>query len=290
MAGRRATAHPYTVLDVFTDTPLTGNAHAVVHDADDVDDETMLRFARETRLSETSFVQSATVAGADYRNRIFTIAGEVPFAGHPSLGAGVAVARSRGETEPRYVQQTGAGLQHVDVRIMDHRAHASVLQEPPDFGAEVDPAAVMAAASLDARAADPALTPQIVSTGLPALLAPVVDTAAVSRAVPDFDALDALLAPHDTPNLYLAHCDPPAGRARARMFSRLVQEGEDSATGSAAGPLCAYLSQRAGVARVAITQGVEMERPSLLVAEVEGGRVRVGGDVVVVVDGSVSLP
>ena len=90
MAARR-----YTLLDVFTSTRLEGNPLAVVHDADDVPDELMHAFARETRLSETSFVQSPTVEGADYRNRIWMPAGEIPFAGHPSLGVAAAVARIR---------------------------------------------------------------------------------------------------------------------------------------------------------------------------------------------------
>ena len=90
-------ALPLTWLDVFTARPLTGNGLAVVHDADGVDDATMLAFARETRLSETTFVQSPTVDGCDYRNRIWMMRGELPFAGHPSLGTAVAVALARGE-------------------------------------------------------------------------------------------------------------------------------------------------------------------------------------------------
>ena len=99
-----------TWLDVFTSRPLAGNGLAVVHDADDVSDETMLAFARETRLSETTFVQTATDAGADYRNRFWMTQGELPFAGHPSLGTAVALARAGGERAASYVQQTGAGL------------------------------------------------------------------------------------------------------------------------------------------------------------------------------------
>jgi trans-2,3-dihydro-3-hydroxyanthranilate isomerase len=284
------TLRPYTVLDVFTNTPLTGNALAVVHDADGLERDTMLRFARETRLAETTFVQPATVPDADYRNRIFTVAGELPFAGHPSLGTGVAVARARGVAEARYVQQTGAGLQEVTVHASGERWTASVLQEPPGYGAELEAAPIMAAVGLPPSAAEAELPPQVASTGLPALLAPVIDAGTVSRAAPDFDALDRVLAPHDVLNLYLVHVEPDAGRARARMFSRLVQEGEDPATGSAAGPLCAYLARRTGCERVEVTQGVEMGRPSLLVAEVEGDRVRVSGEVVVVVDGAVALP
>jgi len=280
---------PYTVLDVFTHTPLAGNALAVVHEADGLDEETMQRFARETRLAETTFVQSPTVEGADYRNRIFTVREEVPFAGHPSLGTAVAVARARGESDAAYVQQTGAGLQPVDVRPDGDRTYASVLQEPARFGAEVDSAPVMAAVGLAASAAHPDLPPQVVSTGLPTLVAPVADQAGVSRAIPRFEAIDALLEPLETQNLYLAHHDPASRTARARMFSRLVQEGEDAGTGSAAGSLCAYLAARAGQPRVEITQGVEMGRPSLLAAELAGDRVRVGGGVVVIVDGSVRL-
>ena len=79
MAARR-----YTLVDVFTSTRLQGNPLAVVHDADGLPDPLMHAFARETRLSETSFVQTADAPGADYRNRIWAMTGELPFAGHPS--------------------------------------------------------------------------------------------------------------------------------------------------------------------------------------------------------------
>lgn len=280
---------PYAVLDVFTDVPLAGNALAVVHDADGLDDETMLAFARETRLSETTFVQSATVAGADYRNRIFTVAGEVPFAGHPSLGTAVAVARARGERRASYVQETGAGLQPVEVELDAEQAYASVLQDPARFGAEVEAARALSAVRLDASAAVAALSPQVVSTGLPHLIVPVVDRDAVARAAPDADAVADLLEESDSRSVYVVYWEPNCGHASARMFSPLVADGEDPATGSAAGPLCAYLARRGGVDRVEIEQGVEMGRPSRLVAELEEGRVRVGGGVVALINGWVAL-
>jgi trans-2,3-dihydro-3-hydroxyanthranilate isomerase len=279
--------YPYTVLDVFTDTPLEGNGLAVVHDADDLSDATMLRFARETRLAETTFVQTASAGEADYRNRIWTIEREVPFAGHPSLGTAVAVARARGEREVRYVQQTEVGLQPVDVRFDGDRGSASMLQEAAEFGAELDPAEVMAAVGLGGEDAERSLPPQLVSTGLETLIAPVADPAAVSRAVPDFDRIDALQGVHSGFNLYVVWCDPT--HARARMFAKAVPYGEDPATGSAVGPLCAYLAERRGWPRVEVSQGVEMGRPSRLVAELEGGRPRVSGSVVVVIDGTVAL-
>lgn len=283
------TRHPFAWLDVFTDVPLEGNGLAVVHDADPISDAEMLRFARETGLSETTFVQSATAPGADYRNRIFTVAGEVPFAGHPSLGTAVAVALRRGDREADHVQETGAGLQPVDVRLDAERAYASVLQEPAEFGPELDASDAMRAVGLEPDDADAGLSPQVVSTGLPVVIAPARDRDAVARARPDFDLLDALLASDDVLNFYLVARDPDGERAHARMFSRLVEEGEDPATGSAAGPLLAYLAERAGTRRLEITQGVEMGRPSRLRAELEGDRVRVGGGVVTVVEGTVRL-
>jgi trans-2,3-dihydro-3-hydroxyanthranilate isomerase len=276
--------HPYTLLDVFTDRPLAGNGLAVVHDADGVDDATMLAFAKEMRLSETTFVQASGVA--DYRNRIWTTVEEVPFAGHPSLGTAVAVAVERGEAEVEYRQQTHAGIQPVRVERDGDRARASVLQEPAVFGDEVDAPAVMAAVGLRPEDAHPDLPPQHVSTGLATLIAPLADAAALSRARRD-DAAIAALAER-TFNLYLCAVDGRA--AGARMFPSELPGDEDPATGSAAGPLLAYLNSRTGLDRLEIAQGVEMGRPSRLVAEMEGGRARVGGDVVVLVTGTLRLP
>jgi trans-2,3-dihydro-3-hydroxyanthranilate isomerase len=289
VAGRSVRrSYPYAVFDVFTDQALTGNQLAVVRDADDLDDERMAAFARETRLSETTFVQPASDEEADYRNRIFTVAGEIPFAGHPSLGTAVAVADARGEREASYVQQTGAGLQPVDVRMENDHAWASMLQEPAEFGPEVDPHDVVAAVGLVIGEAHRELTPQVVSSGLPTLIAPVLKVTCVSAAKPDFELVNALAEKYGAPNLYLV-CLQDEGKARARMFTSAVEGGEDSATGSAAGPLCAYLADRGRGHRVEITQGVEMRRPSRLLAEMHNGRPRVGGSVVKVIEGEVLL-
>ena len=286
MAARRN--YPYAVLDVFTEQPLRGNGLAVVRDADGIDDGQMAAFARETRLSETTFVQTADAEGADYRNRIFTIVQELPFAGHPSLGTAVAVALARGEREATYTQQTGAGLQPVDVRIEDDYAWASMLQEPPEFGPEVDARHVLAAVGLVPGDAHRELPPQVVSTGLPTLIVPLLNVTCVSGAQPDFDLIDELTAEYEAANFYLV-CLQGDGKARARMLSRSVEGGEDPATGSAAGPLIAYLAERGHGTRVEISQGVEMGRPSRLLAEMENGRPRVGGGVVPVIDGEVLL-
>jgi trans-2,3-dihydro-3-hydroxyanthranilate isomerase len=293
-------AHRCTLLDVFTATPLEGNALAVVHDADPLDAATMLAFARETRLSETTFVQASHIAGADYRNRIWTVEREIPFAGHPSLGTAVAVARAAsggsGPKQARYVQETGAGLQPVDVRLADDELHAraSMLQEPAVHGPEVPRAAPLEAIGLTPEHADRSLPPQIVSTGAAQLIVPLRDREALARARPDYAAIEALLAAHGALVVYAVVCDlagdladaPATAHARSFVSAAI---GEDPATGSAAGPLCAYLHERTGRARVTIEQGVEMGRPSRLDVAMEGERPRVGGDVVIVGEGVLHL-
>src|SRR5579871_5538676 len=98
-------------VDVFGDLPLKGNPLAVVVDADELSDETMASFANWTNLSETTFLLKPTVSGADYRVRIFTPAGELPFAGHPTLGSCHVWMNSKGiNTKSRIVQECGIGL------------------------------------------------------------------------------------------------------------------------------------------------------------------------------------
>jgi trans-2,3-dihydro-3-hydroxyanthranilate isomerase len=287
--------HPIAWLDVFAERPLAGNGLAVVDDADGVADEAMLAVARELRLAETTFVQSADAEGADYRNRIFTVQQEIPFAGHPSLGTAVAVARWRGLDSASFVQETGAGLQPIEVSSDGRRWRAEMLQNEPEFGTTLDPEAAMHAVGLNFAEAHQDLSPQIVSTGLPTAIVPVSDAGSLSRAAPNFESIDALLRDAEprageTQTFYLVWVDEQAERARARMFSRAVIGGEDPATGSAAGPLGAYLSAQAGRERVVISQGEEMGRPSVLEVEMVEGRPRVGGGVIPIIDGEVSLP
>jgi trans-2,3-dihydro-3-hydroxyanthranilate isomerase len=272
-----------TWLDVFTSTPFAGNGLAVVHDADGVSDASMLAFARETSLSETSFLQSAD--DCDYRHRIWMVRGEIPFAGHPSLGAAVAYVRARGEREAQVVQRTGPGLQPIDVEVDGDLAQASMLQEPVAFGPELDPAEVLRIVGLEAADADADLPVQVVSTGVAQVVACVRDAAALDRLrAPADDALAALLDAHGAITLYLAAVD--GERAVARSF---FPGGEDPATGSAAGPLLAHAHARGGTTRLDVDQGLHMGRPSRLRTSIEEDRVRVGGDAVVVLDGQVRL-
>jgi trans-2,3-dihydro-3-hydroxyanthranilate isomerase len=230
---------PDLVLDVFAERPwrATASRWSIEPTIERRDDA---RLREETRLAETTFLQSTDTDGADYRNRIWDPHDELPFAGHPSLGTAVAVARWRGLEEASLVQETRAGLQPIEVRSDGERWRADMLQYEPEFGAELDPDAVMTAVGLRASDAHPELPPQIVSTGVPNLMAPVADHEALARALPDYSTIYELVEPYGSIVIYLAWCEPDQGRARARSYTRSADMGEDPATGSAAGPLGAY--------------------------------------------------
>jgi trans-2,3-dihydro-3-hydroxyanthranilate isomerase len=263
----------------------------VVHDADDIDDETMLGFARETRAPETTFVQTAQADGADYRNRIWMTTRELPFAGHPSLGTAVAVARARSDATASYVQETVAGRQAIEVEIKGRVGRAAMFQEPAEFGAELDPAEVMPVVGLSGSAAHRELSPRLVSTGLLHLIAPVGDPGVLAQCQPDPATLGGLLDRVGATCIYIVAWDQKSGRARARSFYEGVggKIEEDPATGSAAGPLVAYLHHSTGATEVRIEQGVEMGRESVLDASTDGDKVSVAGDVFVLADGTIEL-
>ena len=165
-----------------------------------------------------------------------------------------------------------------------------MLQEPAEFGPELDPERVFGAFSLPTSYAVDGLSPQIVGTGVPQVIVPVAPQALADLA-PVAEEAAALIREFGCVVVYLAACDLESGRVRARSFMQdPAGVGEDPATGSAVGPLCAYLEQRAGVSKIVVDQGVEMGRPSVLEAEMEGDRVRVSGNVVVVAEGTVRLP
>ena len=217
--------HRISWLDVFAERPLAGNGLAVVDEADGVSDETMLALAQETRLSETSFVQSTETSGADYRNRIWDPHEELPFAGHPSLGTAVAVARWRGLDEASFVQETSAGLQPIEVAEGNGAWRASMLQNEAEFGPELERDAVMSAVGLRAEDAHAELPPQVVSTGMPHVMAPVANAEVLARALPDYSTIFELSEPHGSIVIYLAWCDPDGERGARPLLHPHRRDG-----------------------------------------------------------------
>jgi trans-2,3-dihydro-3-hydroxyanthranilate isomerase len=257
---------PFRLVDVFTDRPLAGNQLCVVPEAMGLDAGLMQALAREIGFSETTFV---TEAGGDrYAMRIFTPGVEMPFAGHPSLGTAFVLAAEGRITSPaRQVVAAGEFLVEVDIDA----ERARVRQHEPKFGPMVDDVARTAAAiGLTESDLHPELRPEVVSTGLAHLLVPAKDASVVAWARPEPEALGLLVGALDVTGVYVFSVEGD-GEARARFFSAGIGVTEDPATGSAAGPLGAYLS-RHGVGgmpgRLRIRQGEEMGRPSELHVDV----------------------
>ncbi len=290
MPGTLGTEVPFRLVDVFCERPLTGNQLCVVPEPGPMDDATMQSLAREIGFSETTFVTSY---GDDrYSMRIFTPGSELPFAGHPTLGtAFVMVAEGRVNSPLTQVVEAGEFPVEVDLA----RGFATMRQLPPTFGPEIDDVGrVAAGGGLTPADLHPDLPPQLVSTGLPHLLVPVRDEGTLRRAHRNDEALAAIQERYGPDAIYLFALTEDG--VTARLFDAGLGIGEDPATGSAAGPLGAYLAARgvAGVpGKLVINQGERVGRPSVLQVEVEpegdSWSVRVGGGVAIVGTGSFQI-
>lgn len=288
--------YEYHLLDVFSEVPFGGNQLAVFPDAASYDEDLMQRLARELALSESVFVLPAIGARAACRLRIFTPRMELPFAGHPTLGAAQLLLRlgviSLDDGAARFVVEEAVG----DVPIVARRRSDGTLftqlevTAPPEHRPAPDRRHL--ARMLGLGEADLASGPaECVSAGVPFLLVPVAGTEALGRVRLAHDAWSEILAGTWAPHV-VAYCpEEEVGLAdvRLRMFSPEMGIPEDPATGAAAAALGALLGRRDptrdGLLRWVFAQGVEMGRPSRLDVEVEksGGRVvalRVGGTAV----------
>ena len=279
----------FRLVDVFTEVPFAGNQLCVVPvPPADLDAATMAMLAQEIGFSETAFVTGIRPGGYDIR--IFTPNDELPFAGHPTLGTAFALV-SEGRLSASAVQSSAAGDVPVDVDL--DRGTAWMQQLPPVFGEPVmDRQGVARAAGLEPSDLIDGLPIVAVSVGIPHLMVPVRDEAVLRRAARDDAGCSAVCASTGAESLYLFTVRAD-GDVLARMFDRWLAIGEDPATGSAAGPLGAYLAAHglAGLpGRVTIAQGEMVGRPSFLLVDVRPGgdpfTVRVGGGVRIVGEGS----
>ena len=283
---------PFRLVDVFTDVPFAGNQLCVVTNPPrELDAASMQTLAREIGFSETTFVTSTRPGGYDVR--IFTPVSELPFAGHPTLGTAYTLA-SEGRTGAEVIQRCPAG--DIPVKVDAASETAWMRQLPPVFDSTYkDRASVAAAAGLDADDIVAELPIVPVSTGIAHLMVPVRDELALRRAVRDDRGCLRVCEDAGAESLYLFTVRG-SGDVMARMFDRSGTIGEDPATGSAAGPLGAYLATH-GLANMpgscVIAQGELTGRPSFLhvdVASQDGGwSIHVGGGVRIVGEGVFEL-
>ena len=298
----------YVTADVFTDRRFGGNPLAVVPDARGLTGEQMLAITREFNYSESTFVLPAESEQESCRVRIFTPGGEVPFAGHPTVGTAIVLTAigALPLTGDRTALVLGEGVGPVPVTVhatagRPTHAQLSVAQLPTEELPAADEATLAALLSLepgDLLGGDYA--PRVASCGLPFLLVPVRSRDAVRRARVQLDRWEGALRGTTGSEVMVFALDAEAADAdvRARVFVPGLSVPEDPATGSACAALAGYLAARTprdgATLRWVVEQGVEMGRPSRLELETDKHdgaitAVRVGGAAVLVCEGRMAV-
>lgn len=300
----------YATLDVFTSTVLTGNPLAVVFDADDLDDAQMLAIAREFNLSETVFVCSPTNPVHSARVRIFTPGGELPFAGHPTVGTAVLLAMDRMgdkvdvETDLLIVLEEKIGLVRVAVVLRPDQPGYAIFDVPrtsEPTGGTLDRDLMADALGLSRH--DIGFESHMASrysSGVPFTLVPVSGMAALSRIKINLAAWEEAFGfdGHSAAFVYCRETEFHSSQFRARMFAPGAGISEDPATGSAiaafAGAIAQFDRPRDGLHHFTIEQGFEMSRPSLIKLEIDmaNGKLdasRIGGQAVKITEGVISI-
>jgi PhzF family phenazine biosynthesis protein len=269
-------------LDVFTAVPLRGNPLAVVHDAQGLDDARMAAFARWTNLSETTFLLPPTDPKADYRVRIFTPGGELPFAGHPTLGSCHAWLAAGGQ--PR---QAGMVVQQCEVGLVTVRQDGQRLAfaaPPLRRSGPLDPALLIQIREALGLEAHKIRAHQWVDNG-PGWCAVLLDSAATVLALrPHWAALG---------ELKLGVVGPHKARAEAQFELRALIGGgnyEDPVTGSLNASVAQWLiGAKLAPPRYVASQGAALQRAGRVHIDSDGGQVWVGGDVSECIRGEVRL-
>lgn len=296
----------FFTLDVFAQAPLAGNPLAVVIDAEGLDDARMLAIAREFNLSETVFVLPARNPVNTARVRIFTPAMELPFAGHPTVGAAVLLASLRAPElasgrDLGVVLEEQIGDVACTVRLEKRGASFAYFDLPrlPEKIGAADARALAEALSLEEKDIGfDGHRPVVYSAGAPFCFVPVSGLAAIARAKPDAQKLTAASAGGRGAWLYTRETCDPQSAVHARMFSALMPGLEDPATGAAAaafaGVAYAFEKPEDGEHALVIEQGYEMGRPSRITLgmSVQNGALvsaTIGGHAVRVGEGTLAL-
>jgi len=273
----------FVQVDVFTATPLKGNPLAVVVDAAGLSDVEMADFARWTNLSETTFLLPPTDPAADYRVRIFTPGGELPFAGHPTLGSAHAFLASGGDAKKpgEVVQQCAIGL----VRVKRDGARLAFAAPPLLRSGPVDDATraqVLASLRIPAEAL---LDLVWCDNGPGWLAARLPDAASVLALQPDFAAMKPLKV-----GVVGAHPEGGECQFEVRAFVPGLGVPEDPVTGSLNAGLALWL-QQAGLAgdRYVAAQGAALGRAGRVHVKRDGEGTWIGGDVTPLIHGQVRL-
>ncbi|NMP23613.1 PhzF family phenazine biosynthesis protein [Sulfobacillus harzensis] len=286
MRSLGATGVPFYIVDVFTPSRYQGNPLAVV--MDQFDDERMLAITREMNYSETTFVGPIHDDGS-VSVRIFTPGGEIPFAGHPTLGTAFVLLEMRGFEGNRLVLREGVG----PIPVYQDGGVYWMQQNPPEFQAVFEDRKMLASLlGIEVEDFNPNLPAEVVSTGLPALIVPLMSLDACRRAWLDVARYRALGRWPASVLVFAPGSIQPGHNVHVRVFVGDLGIPEDPATGSANGALAGYLQRYEVLGRevnAEVEQGVEMGRASSLSLRARPGQqgvaVEVGGRVQAVAEG-----
>jgi PhzF family phenazine biosynthesis protein len=285
---------PFKQVDVFTSVRFKGNPVAVILEGDGLSSAQMQQIAHWTNLSETTFVLTPTLPGADYHLRIFTPGAELPFAGHPTIGTAHALLEA-GRIRPtngKLTQQCKAGL--IDVHVDETGDARTIGFTLPTAAFSPLPADELAelAALLDVPLST-TCPPQLVDVGARWVLVQLEDAAAVLAVTPDLARMKVLdAAGRRTGVVLFGPC--AAGTAfdyEMRAFAPAHGMGEDPVCGSGAGCLGAFLRATGQVADAALTlgQGQMVGRDGRIRLGVHPDAITVGGHAVTCVEGSLQV-
>lgn len=302
-------ALPFYTLDVFTETRFAGNPLAVVLDADALDARIMQKIAREFGLSETVFISKPSNPAHSARMRIFTPAAEVPFAGHPTVGAAVLLTSLKrqftsSESEALVLFEQSVGTVRVGVKLRAGTEPYAEFDAPkipePALGLPASERIAAAIGLLPSEIGFENHVPSRVVAGNSFALIPVASLEAMGKVAVNHAHWNAVFADSGILGafLYARECQHTTSSFHARMFAPGLGIAEDPATGSAgiclAGAVHRFDKLPDGLHRRIIEQGFEMDRPSFmtLTMAVRNGRletVRLGGHAVSVTSGSLDI-
>jgi trans-2,3-dihydro-3-hydroxyanthranilate isomerase len=307
-ASTMSRSYRYLHYDVFTDRLFGGNQLAVFLDARGLETDSMQAIANEMNFCETSFILPSDQSGIDFRLRIFTPTTEMRMAGHPTIGSAFALARAGVLEAAQRDVVFGLGAGPAPVALTwrgSDLSFASMTQQLPTFSEPIaDPTGAAGAIGLpQAAVAATGLPVQIVSCGVPFLFIPLATRRAVDNAASNFEAIDRFFRAARIAASGVFLFSPERGDDRATVYSRMFAPGigipEDPATGSASGPLGAYLVRHkvvdpAKAGAILNLQGVKMGRPSAVHVSigVEQGdvtSVRVGGEAILAGEGTLYI-
>ncbi len=285
-------------LDVFTSRPLEGNQLAVFTDARGLSDGEMQKLAREMNLAETTFIlprEEAIERAGGHRVRIFTVNEELPFAGHPTLGTSWYLQQQSGDSE--VVLDLNVGKIPVRFEQRGGLLFGEMRQAEPQFGRTHQHDALAGVLGVPLSELDETLPIQTVSTGMPFTIVPFRSLATLQQFSIGWNQMAPYLATIANPAFFYFVCRETVN-VGATLHARMIfYNGEDPATGSAAGCCTAWAVKYGVLAEETqglIEQGMETRRPSFIyIRAAKSGdsvtNVRVGGNVVHVIDGEVTM-